>query len=78
MILLAFLDEDGTFDVEGFEHVVELLVLAKDAIVDGSSYPSEAIERSARRFRQIGLGNASLAALLLTLGIAYDSEEGRA
>ena len=33
MILLAFLDEDGTFDVKGFEHIVELLVLAQDAIV---------------------------------------------
>jgi ribonucleoside-diphosphate reductase alpha chain len=55
-----------------------LLVLAQDAIVDGSSYPSEASERSARRFRQIGLGYANLAALLLTLGIADDSDEGRA
>jgi ribonucleoside-diphosphate reductase alpha chain len=74
--LLAFL-EDGEFDVEGFTAAVELLVLALDAIVDGSGYPSPEIERNARRLRPIGLGYANLAALLLSLGIPYDSDEGR-
>jgi ribonucleoside-diphosphate reductase alpha chain len=76
--LLAFLRDDGTFAVEDFVHAVRLLVTAQDAIVDGSAYPTERIEQGARRFRAIGLGYANLAALLLTLGIAYDSEEGRA
>jgi len=76
--LLAFLREDRTFDVEGFADAVELLVLAQDAIVDGSAYPTERIEQSVRRLRPIGVGYANLAALLLTLGIAYDSQEGRA
>ena len=49
-----------------------------DAIVDGSAYPTERIAEGARRFRPIGIGYANLAALLLTLGIAYDSVEGRA
>ncbi len=76
--LLAFLREDRSFEVEAFVHAVELLVLAQDAIVDGSSYPTGRIAEGARRFRPIGIGYANLAALLLTLGIAYDSVEGRA
>jgi ribonucleoside-diphosphate reductase alpha chain len=76
--LLAFLTDDGAFDVDSFVHAVELLVLAQDAIVDGSAYPTERIEQNARRFRPIGIGYANLAALLLTLGIAYDSDEARA
>ena len=74
--LLAFL-EDREFDVEAFTAAVELLVLAQDAIVDGSGYPSHEIERNAHRLRQIGIGYANLAALLLSLGIPYDSDEGR-
>ena len=65
------------FDIESFTNAVELLVIAQDAIVDGSGYPSEAIERNATRLRQIGIGYANLAALLLTLGIPYDSDRGR-
>lgn len=76
--LLAFLRENRTFDVEQFVRAVELLVLAQDAIVDGSAYPTERIAQGARRFRPIGLGYANLAALLLTLAIPYDSQEGRA
>ena len=75
--LLAFL-EDREFDVETFTAALELLVLALDAIVDGSGYPSEQIERNAQRLRQIGIGYANLAALLLTLGLPYDSEEDAA
>ena len=74
--LLSFL-EDRAFDIAAFTAAVELLVVAQDAIVDGSGYPSEAIERNARRLRQIGIGYTNLGALLLTLGIPYDSEAGR-
>jgi len=76
--LLAFLRDDGAFDVEDFTHAVDVMVLAQDAIIDGSAYPTEAIARNAHRLRPIGIGYANLAALLLTLGIAYDSDEGRA
>ena len=74
--LLAFL-QGRDFDIDGFTSAVEMLVIAQDAIVDGSGYPSEAIERNAKRLRQIGIGYANLAALLLTLGIRYDSDQGR-
>jgi ribonucleoside-diphosphate reductase alpha chain len=74
--LLAF-RRGRDFDIDGFTNAVELLVIAQDAIVDGSGYPSEAIERNAQRLRQIGIGYANLAALLMTLGIPYDSDQGR-
>jgi ribonucleoside-diphosphate reductase alpha chain len=74
--LLSFL-HGREFDIEGFTGAVELLVSALDAIVDGSGYPSPQIERNAHRLRQIGIGYANLGALLLTLGIPYDSDEGR-
>lgn len=76
--LLAFLDEDGGFEVDRFVRAVELLVLAQDAIVEGSDYPTARIAQNARRFRQIGIGYSNLAALLLTCAIPYDSPEGRA
>lgn len=76
--LLAFLAEDGTFDTRSFVHAVDLLVLAQDAIVDGSAYPTERIAAGARGFRPIGVGYANLGGLLLSLGIAYDSDPGRA
>lgn len=76
--LLSFLDGGGAFDVKLFEHAVRLLITAQDAVIDGSGYPSEAIERNVKRLRPIGLGYANLGALLLRLGLPYDSPEGRA
>jgi len=74
--LLAF-RQGRDFDIDGFTAAVELLVIAQDAIVEGSGYPSDAIERNAHRLRQIGIGYSNLAALLMSLGIPYDSEPGR-
>ena len=75
--LLSFLDEEGAFDVDGFVHAVEVMLLAQDTLVSGSGYPTPETEANARRFRQVGLGYSNLAALLLTLGLAYDSDEAR-
>src|SRR6266480_5681171 len=69
---------DGTFDVESFQHVVDVMILAQEIVVGPSSYPTEEIGRNARAFRQLGLGYANLGALLMADGKAYDSGEGRA
>ncbi len=74
--LLRHLD-GRDLDVPSLTAAVELLVVALDAIVDGSGYPSPEIERNARRLRQIGIGYANLAALLMSLGLPYDSDAGR-
>jgi ribonucleoside-diphosphate reductase alpha chain len=76
--LLRFLDEEGTFDIEGFRHTVATMIWAQEIIVGYSSYPTEKIARNARAMRQLGLGYANLGALLMALGIPYDSEAGRA
>jgi ribonucleoside-diphosphate reductase alpha chain len=75
--LLKFLREDGSFDVEGFEHTVDIVFLAQEIIVGFSSYPTEEITRNARAMRQLGLGYANLGALLMARGLPYDSPEGR-
>ncbi len=76
--LMKFLKEDGSFDVEKFKSVVRTFSIAMDIIVDGSSYPTERITRNSRDYRPLGLGYANLGALLMSLGLPYDSEEGRA
>lgn len=75
--LMKFVDDAGEFDVEAFRHAVDLSITAQDIIVDHSSYPTAEIEQNARRYRQLGLGYANLGALLMSLGLPYDSEGGR-
>jgi len=75
--LLKFLSEDGVFDVERYLHAVDILITAQDILVDNASYPTPKIGANARAYRQLGLGYANLGALLMTLGLAYDSDEGR-
>ncbi|HWH36002.1 MAG TPA: vitamin B12-dependent ribonucleotide reductase [Acidimicrobiales bacterium] len=77
--LLAFLDEEeNRFDVAGYQHAVELFFTAQEILVGNADYPTEAIAETSRRFRQLGLGYANLGALLMALGLAYDSDGGRA
>jgi ribonucleoside-diphosphate reductase alpha chain len=75
--LLKFLSESGEFDVESFRHAVDVLITAQDIVVDNSSYPTPAIGENARAFRELGLGYANLGAVLMSLGLPYDSEAGR-
>ncbi len=76
--LLKFLTAGGTFAVEEFRHTVRTMAMAQEIIVSGSSYPTEKIARNAHDFRELGLGYANLGALLMALGIPYDSEPARA
>ena len=76
--LMKFRRPDGTFDVEAFEHAVDVVILAQEIVVGPSSYPTEEIGANARAFRQLGMGYANLGALLMANGLAYDSDEGRA
>jgi ribonucleoside-diphosphate reductase alpha chain len=76
--LMKFRNEDGTFNVADFSHAVDVVFLAQEIVVGPSSYPTEEIGRNARAFRQIGLGYANLGALLMSNGLPYDSDEGRA
>jgi ribonucleoside-diphosphate reductase alpha chain len=76
--LMRFRNEDGTFNTDEFSHAVDIVLLAQEIVVGPSSYPTEEIGRNARAFRQLGLGYANLGALLMSDGLPYDSDEGRA
>jgi len=75
--LMKFVGADGTFDVEAFRHAVDTVTLAQEIIVDNASYPTEKIAKNSHDFRPLGLGYANLGAMLMSLGLPYDSPEGR-
>ena len=76
--LLKFLGDDGTFQLEDFLHVVDLVITAQEILVGYSEYPTKSITKTAKAYRELGLGYANLGALLMAQGIPYDSDEGRA
>ncbi len=75
--LLKFVDENDRFDVEAYKHAVEVMFLAQEISVGFAAYPTEKIGENSHRFRQLGQGYANLGALLMSQGLAYDSDEGR-
>jgi ribonucleoside-diphosphate reductase alpha chain len=75
--LLKFLRDDGVFDVEAFRRAVDIMIVAQDILVDNASYPTPEIAANAHAFRELGLGYANLGALLMSLGVPYDSDAGR-
>jgi ribonucleoside-diphosphate reductase alpha chain len=76
--LLKYLDDTDEFDVEAFEHTVEVMFTAQEILIGNADYPTEKIAETSRAFRQLGLGYANLGALLMARGLPYDSPGGRA
>ena len=76
--LLHFLDDQGKFMVDDFKHAVRITITAQEMIVPNASYPTPKIEENSHKLRPLGLGYANLGALLMSLGLPYDSDEGRA
>jgi ribonucleoside-diphosphate reductase alpha chain len=75
--LLKFMGPDGQFDVEAFRHAVDTMIVAQEIIVDNASYPTQKIGENSHNFRPLGLGFANLGALLMSMGVPYDSDHGR-
>jgi len=75
--LMRFVGPDGQFDVEAFRHAVDTVTIAQEIIVDNASYPTEQVARNSHDYRPLGLGYANLGALLMSMGLPYDSPEGR-
>src|SRR5215831_5889497 len=75
--LMKFVGPDGQFDVEAFRHAVDTMIVAQEIIVDNASYPTQKIAQNSHNFRPLGLGFANLGALLMSMGIPYDSDQGR-
>jgi ribonucleoside-diphosphate reductase alpha chain len=76
--LTKFLRDDGSFDIEGYRHACRVFFIAQEILVDLSSYPTATIARNSHEYRPLGLGYANLGSLLMSLGVSYDSRDGRA
>src|SRR5207247_9660062 len=75
--LLKFQDADGRFDAAKFQRAVDVCFTGQEIIVSNASYPTPAIAKNSELLRPLGLGYANLGALLMSMGLAYDSDEGR-
>ncbi|HUE36964.1 MAG TPA: vitamin B12-dependent ribonucleotide reductase, partial [Candidatus Acidoferrum sp.] len=76
--LMKFKREDGKFDAERFKAAVRVFITAQEILVDNASYPTEGIAENSHIFRTLGLGYANLGSLIMSYGLPYDSDEGRA
>ena len=76
--LMKFKTPDGRFDVERYRAAARLYLTAQEILVDNAGYPSPRIAANSHKFRPLGLGFANLGALLMSMGLPYDSDEGRA
>jgi ribonucleoside-diphosphate reductase alpha chain len=76
--LMKFKREDGTFDVERFKAAVRIFITAQEILVDNASYPTAQIAENSHLFRTLGLGYANLGSLIMSYGLPYDSDAGRA
>jgi hypothetical protein len=68
----------NTIDVQALGHGVEISILVQDVLVSRASYPTPAIEINSLKYRPLGMGYANLGALLMSLGLGYDTDAGRA
>lgn len=76
--LLTYRNKDGSFDIEAYEHTARLWTIVLEVSVMMAQFPSKEIARLSYEYRTLGLGYANIGGLLMTSGIPYDSDEGRA
>jgi ribonucleoside-diphosphate reductase alpha chain len=75
--LMKFVNSSSDFDVPAFKSAVDVTITAQEILVDFASYPTPKIEANSHEFRPLGLGYANLGALLMSMALPYDSDEGR-
>ncbi len=76
--LVKFLRPDRSFDVEAYRHAARVFFLAQEILVEHSSYPTAKIAQNSHDYRPLGLGYSNLGALVMRLGLPYDSAGARA
>lgn len=77
--VLKFYDQDQKkLDIAAFSHASRLWTIVLEISVLMAQFPSYEIAKNSYLFRPLGLGYANLGALLMVMGLAYDSDEGRA
>ena len=75
--LMKYMTPAGSFDIHAYRHSISVVITAMEILVDNSGYPTEAISRNSHDYRPLGLGYANLGALLMAMGLPYDSAAGR-
>jgi ribonucleoside-diphosphate reductase alpha chain len=75
--LMKMMNDKGAFDVQAFTHVVHIMITAQELLVDSASYPTKAIAERSHKYRTLGLGYANLGAMIMSLGMPYDSDDAR-
>src|SRR5436305_750458 len=76
--LMKFKCEDGTFDIERFKAAARIYITAQEILVDNASYPTKEIAENSNIYRTLGLGYANLGSLIMSYGLSYESDQGRA
>src|SRR5207344_369345 len=76
--LMKFVQDDASFDIEGYRHANRVFFLAQEILVSLASYPTEKIAKRSYEYRPLGLGYANLGTLLMVQGLPYDSDSARA
>jgi ribonucleoside-diphosphate reductase alpha chain len=76
--LMKFKRDDGKFDAERFKAAVRIYITAQEILVDNASYPTKEIAENSHIYRTLGLGYANLGSLIMSYGLPYDSDDGRA
>jgi ribonucleoside-diphosphate reductase alpha chain len=75
--LMKYATPAGGFDIASYRHSISIVITAMEILVDNSGYPTESIARNSHDYRPLGLGYANLGALLMAMGLPYDSAAGR-
>ena len=76
--LVRFMNEDGSFDIDAYQHAIRLWTMVLEISVTMAHFPSAPIAQGSYDYRTLGLGYANLGSMLMRMGLAYDSDEGRA
>jgi ribonucleoside-diphosphate reductase alpha chain len=76
--LMKFKRQDSVFDIDRFKAAVRIFITAQEILVDNASYPTKEIAENSHIYRTLGLGYANLGSLIMSYGLPYDSDEGRA
>jgi ribonucleoside-diphosphate reductase alpha chain len=71
-------DTTGEFDLESYRYAIRIWTMVLEISVTMAQFPSKEIAQGSYDYRTLGLGYANLGSLLMRMGIAYDSDEGRA
>jgi ribonucleoside-diphosphate reductase alpha chain len=77
--LAALYDKNKkAFNVNGYLHAIDIWTTILEISVVMAQFPSPRIAELSYQYRTLGLGYANLGTLLMVMGLAYDSSQGRA